>query len=232
MAGAKEGSLTNAASTSPRRVAVRAIASLLISVTTAIVIAGLSVALFFNPIWVSFAQERAGVSAITGYTPEDVRRATGAILSDVIVGPPEFAVRVNGERVLGDLERSHMVDVYDVLRLAIGLLAVAVVTLILTFAVNRDRAWVWRSVFRGAAVLLAIGVAIGVAVVFFFDEAFLLFHRLFFAQGNFTFDPRTQRLVQLLPDQFWTETVMGVVGAGLVITAIVALVSRRRGAAL
>ena len=32
------------------------------------------------------------------------------------------------------------------------------------------------------------------------------FHRIFFAGGTYLFDPRTERLVQLFPDQFWSET--------------------------
>ena len=62
--------------------------------------------------------------------------------------------------------------------------------------------------------------------------AFLLFHRVFFAQGNFTFDPRTQRLVQLLPDQFWTESLTVVAFTGFAIAVLVTLLAHLRGSAL
>lgn len=67
---------------------------------------------------------------------------------------------------------------------------------------------------------------------FFFDAAFLLFHRVFFPQGNFTFDPGTQRLVQLFPEQFWTETAIGIAAVGLVLAIVVTLLARRRAAQL
>lgn len=106
------------------------------------------------------------------------------------------------------------------------------VALVVVLAANRRRAWVWRSVARGAAALVIVAVVVGVAVVFFFDTAFLLFHRVFFPQGNFTFDPGTQRLVQLFPEQFWTETAIGIAAVGLVLAIVVALLARRRAAQL
>ena len=54
----------------------------------------------------------------------------------------------------------------------------------------------------------------------FFDAAFLAFHLIFFPQGNFAFDPRTQRLVQLFPERFWSDTAL-VLGAVLIVFAAV-----------
>jgi len=203
--------------------------SVVIALSTVIVIIGATIALFFNPIWVGFAQDRAGVDEITGYTPAQVRAVTGTILSDVILGPPQFTVEVDGQPVLTDTERGHMVDVFEVVRRALAVLAIAVAALTVVFATNRGRAWLWRAVAAGSGALVAIGGVIGVAVLFFFDAAFLLFHRVFFAQGNFTFDPRTQRLVQLLPDQFWAESVTAVALTGLGLAIAVTIVARRQG---
>lgn len=201
-----------------------------VAVASVIVVVGLAIALFFNPIWVFFAQDRAGVPAITGYAPEQVRRVTGAILHDVLVGPPDFLVSIDGLPVLGTAERSHMVDVYAVVRWAMIVATIALAILVAVFATNRGQAWTWRAVATGSGALVAIGAVIGVAVVFFFDAAFLLFHRVFFAQGNFAFDPGTQRLVQLLPDQFWTESVTAVALVGLAIAVVVRVIAGRRAA--
>lgn len=207
---------------------MRMIGSAVVAIASVIAIIGVTIALSFNPVWVGFAQDRAGVAEITGYSPAQVRTVTGAILSDVILGPPQFTVEVEGQPVLTDTERGHMVDVFDVVRGALAVLAVAVAALIVVFATNRGKAWPWRAVAAGSGVLVTIGVVIGIAVVFFFDAAFLLFHRVFFAQGNFTFDPRTQRLVQLLPDQFWTESVTAVTVTALALAVVVTLVARRQ----
>jgi integral membrane protein (TIGR01906 family) len=73
-----------------------------------------------------------------------------------------------------------------------------------------DRARFWHGVRRGAAVLAVGVVVLGVVALVAFDALFETFHRLFFAGGSYTFDPSTERLVQLFPFRFWQETAMAV----------------------
>ena len=208
------------------------IAGGLVSISTVLAIVGLTIALFFNPVWIGFAQERADVPALTGYTDEQVRAATGSILADIFVGPPVFAVAVANEPVFGETERSHMVDVHQVVRMFAALVAIAVLALLVMVWPNRRRAWVWRAVARGSLALALAGVVIGVAVVFFFDAAFLAFHLVFFPQGNFLFDPRTQRLTALFPEQLFTETAIALALSGIAVAVAVMFLARRaaRGA--
>lgn len=193
-----------------------------------LVIVGLAVAAFFNPLWIAFEQDRTGVAAITGFTPGQVQGVTGSILADLFFGPPAFAVSVNGRDVLDAAERSHMVDVRAVLLPALLVLAVATMAGAILVARYRRERWLWRAVGRAAGALTVIGVVVGIGVLFFFDAAFLLFHLVFFPQGNFSFDPRTERLTQLFPEQFWTETTIGVAAVGLALAAVVALLARRQ----
>jgi integral membrane protein (TIGR01906 family) len=58
-----------------------------------------------------------------------------------------------------------------------------------------------------------------------FDALFETFHRIFFAGGSYTFDPATERLVQLFPFQFWQETAIVVGAVCIVLAAIVAAVA-------
>ena len=217
------------ASASRRGTVVLAFAA---GIAAVIVILGVAVATFFNPLWIGFEQERSGVPAITGWTSEQVRSATGSILADLLFGPPSFAVAVNGQPVLVAAERSHMVDVRNVLLASVVILGVAFALLAALFATNRRRAWFWHAIAAGSGALTVVGVVVGVAVLFFFDAAFLLFHLIFFPQGNFSFDPRTQRLTQLFPDQFWTETAMAIAVLGLLIAAGVTVVARRQAGRL
>ena len=64
-----------------------------------------------------------------------------------------------------------------------------------------------------------------------FDAVFEIFHRLFFPGGTYTFDPSTDRLVQLFPFDFWSETtiVLGVViiALALIVWAIARRLARR-----
>lgn len=209
-----------------------AILAALAGIAAVIVILGVAVAAFFNPLWIAFEQERVGVPSITGWNSEQVGAAMGSILGDVFFGPPSFLAEVNGQPILDAAERSHMTDVRNVVLPATLLFAVAVALLATLFATSRRHAWFWRAIAVGAGVLTVVGVVVGIAVLFFFDAAFLLFHLVFFPQGNFSFDPRTQRLTQLFPEQFWTETAFAIAVVGLTIAAAVAVVARRQAGRL
>jgi hypothetical protein len=58
---------------------------------------GATIALFLDPIWIDIAQGRSSVPAITGYSAEQVRDATGALLADLLIGPPDFAVATDDQ---------------------------------------------------------------------------------------------------------------------------------------
>lgn len=207
-------------------------AGALAGLSALVAIVGVAVTLFFNPVWIAFEQDRAGVPAITGYTPAAVREVTGSILADLFIGPPAFAVTVDGRPVLDAAERGHMVDVRNVLLPVTIVFAASIALLAVLLATSRRRAWLWRGIAWGSGVLALAGVVVGIAVVFFFDAAFLLFHQVFFPQGNFSFDPRTQRLTQLFPDQFWTETSIAIAVVGLLVAAAVRVVAHRQAARL
>jgi integral membrane protein (TIGR01906 family) len=77
----------------------------------------------------------------------------------------------------------------------------------------------WRAVGTGMRVLVVGIVVAGVIASVAFDAAFEVFHRLFFPGGSYTFDPRTDRLVQLFPFDFWSETTI-VLGVVIVVLAV------------
>jgi hypothetical protein len=57
---------------------------------------------------------------------------------------------------------------------------------------------------RNGAIAAGVAVAVvGAVAAVAFDVAFLLFHRVFFPQGNFLFDPATSNLLRLYPDWYW-----------------------------
>ena len=204
-------------------------ASVLTGLATAIVIVALTIVPFLSPQWIAFDQGRAQATAWTGFTTDELRVATDAILADLVFGG-DFGVRVNGQPVLNERERSHMADVRTVFR---GLWILALISVVVLVAAGRraDRRATWRAV-RGGAIGLSVGVVIaGVVGLFAFDRLFELFHEVFFPPGSYLFDPATDRLVQLFPFAFWDETAMVVGVAILLVCAIVAVVAGRRAAA-
>ena len=204
------------------------LAAILIGLATAIVIVTVAIVPFLTPQWVEFEQGRAQAEAWTGFTTEELRTATNAILSDLVFGG-DFDVAINGTPVLEAREQSHMRDVRTVFRGLWILAAISAVGLVVASR-RRDRAGTWRAV-RGGAIGLSIGTAlVGVVGLVAFDQLFEVFHEIFFPAGSFNFDPLTSKLVQLFPFDFWQETAIVVGVVIIAIALVVAFVAGRRAA--
>jgi integral membrane protein (TIGR01906 family) len=202
--------------------------SVLVGIVTALVIVAIAIIPFLSPAWVGFEQDRAQAQAWTGYTTEELRTATNAILADLVLGPPDFDVTVAGALVLEAREQAHMRDVRNVFMALYVAAAIGVVVLAVAGWRVRDRSRLWRAVRNGATVLAVGVVVLGMVALVAFDSLFSIFHEVFFPAGSYTFDPLTERLVQLFPFQFWQETAI-VVGVVIVtISALVAVIARRR----
>jgi integral membrane protein (TIGR01906 family) len=199
-------------------------------VAASIVVIAIAILPFLTPAWVSFEQGRAQAAAWTGFSDAELSVATNAILHDLVLGPPDFAVEVRGSPVLVERERSHMRDVRGVFAGFFLIAALAAVGLAALVAGARrmghpERAW--SAIATGMRGLIVAVVVVGVVAAVAFDQLFELFHTLFFPAGSFTFDPRTDRLVQLFPFTFWEETTT-VLGAVIIVSAAILSVAGGR----
>lgn len=200
----------------------------LVGAATAIVILGASIAPFLAPPVIRFEQDRTGVAAATGYAPAELDVVTGALVGDLLLWQGEFDVAVDGTPALGAAERSHMRDVRGVFTWF--WLAVLAGVVVLVIAARSARALAWRAAGAGARSLAVLVAVAGAVALIAFDAAFELFHRLFFS-GNYTFDPTTDKLVQLFPMQFWSEIAIAVGVVAIAVSVAVAWVAGRRSAA-
>jgi integral membrane protein (TIGR01906 family) len=209
----------------------QSLAAILTALATAVVIVAVAILPFLTPAWVDFDQGWAGAIGYTGFTHDELRTATDSILADLVVGPPDFDVTIRGVPVLNERERAHMRDVRGVFAGFALLAALTAVGLVAAYVGARrlghpERAW---SAIRSGARGLAVGVVVAGLIAFFaFDAAFEIFHRLFFAGGTYSFNPATDRLVQLFPDAFWSETTMAVGVVVLVLSLVVTNFAGRR----
>jgi len=210
------------------------LAALVTALAAAVVVIVIAILPFLTPAWVSFEQGRTRAAALTGYTPAELNAATNAILHDLVIGPPDFAATVDGAPVLEERERDHMRDVRGVFA-AFGLIAVAAAIALVVLSIGARRMGhperAWAAIAAGMRGLIVVIVVAGVIAAVAFDAAFELFHQLFFPGGSYTFDPRTDRLVQLFPFDFWSETTIVVGVVIIVIAAILAVVAGRRARA-
>ena len=201
-------------------------ASLLTALATAIVIVAIAILPFLSSPFVAFEQGRAQAAAWTGFTTDQLRTVTDAIVADLVWGG-DFSVAIDGTPVLDAREQAHMVDVRTVFR-GLWIMALASVVVLVAASRRRDRARTWRAVRAGALGLTVGTVVLGVVGLVAFDQLFSVFHEIFFPAGSYLFDPTTDRLVQLFPFQFWDETAM-LVGAVIIAIALgVAFVAGRR----
>jgi len=119
-------------------------------------------------------------------------------------------------------ERAHMADVRTVFRGAEYAAALALFVVLFRVQRARRRGDALRLVRGGALAATAIVAVIGVAAAVAFDPLFLLFHDVFFPQGNFLFDPATSNLIRLYPEWYWQGITAGV---GLSFIAVAVLVA-------
>lgn len=200
----------------------RALLSVLVAAATIVVIVGVAVIPFLSPIWVGFEQDRSGAAALTGFSPEQVHAVTDDVLHDLIVGPPAFAQTVAGTPVFDERERVHLVEVRTVFIAFGAVVVLGALTLANARLLSHGARWYRRAAGAGALVLAGAVVLGGIVVALAFEQAFELFHSVFFAAGTYTFDPTTERLVQFFPSQFWEETSLAV---GVLILAISGVVA-------
>jgi integral membrane protein (TIGR01906 family) len=208
-----------------------ALAALVTGVAAVLVIVALAILPYLTPAWVGFGQSRADAEAWTGYTTEQLRTVTGQILADLVVGPPDFDATLDGAPVLKEAEREHMRDVRGVFLGFFAVAAVAALLLVGLFVLERRgerRRRLWRRLERTGYATAVGTLVVGVAGLLFFDAAFTLFHEVFFPGGNWMFDPRTDRLVQLFPEVFWVESTIAVGVTVIILGLLLALVARRR----
>lgn len=152
-----------------------------------------------------------------------------------VTGDSERAPVSFGASVFTTSEYSHMADVRGVF---VGARIIAVVAavgagLLLGLSWRRDPRAALR-LARDAGVAAGAGMAVVAALaVVAFDPLFLLFHEVFFPQGNFLFGPDSN-LIAMYPDAYWSGVTLRIGVAFVLSMALIAgvttatLRSRRR----
>jgi integral membrane protein (TIGR01906 family) len=184
--------------------------------------------LLFNPWLVSAEQARHAVAASLGTDQASVDRVTVGMLRDLFVDG-DFAQSLDGDLpILDPSERSHMADVGRLVRILVGLEAVAIAVLLVSgWLLRKERARRGRLLLGAALAVGALAVVLGLFFAVAFETAFAAFHALFFRQGTWQFGPDSN-LIRLFPEPFWFETSL-LAGISIVLSAALAALVARRG---
>jgi integral membrane protein (TIGR01906 family) len=118
-------------------------------------------------------------------------------------------------------EYAHMADVRAVFHGAEVGAVLAFFVAGFRIARARSQGSALRLVRAGSLIAAGIVALIGLAAAVAFDPLFLLFHDVFFPQGNFLFDPETSNLIRLYPEWYWQGITAGV-GVSFIAVALVA----------
>lgn len=129
-------------------------------------------------------------------------------------GNLDVEVDVNGEKIVyfNEKEQHHLHDIYILVKKARSFLILTnlimmILFLSLYFMDGRN----WHSTLTSLtkafkyAVYVAFGILLFLITLYFvdFDMAFRKFHEIFFTNDLWLLDPRTDRLIQLMPLQFF-----------------------------
>ena len=169
----------------------------------------------------------------------ELRRYFNTSAEPLAVRAPIYGVE---QDVFNRREVAHMYDVKRLVRgvywvtlgSALWILSTIAIVITMDRGTWHDRAG-QLAIWGGSVTLIAVFL-VGLAAVASFEQLFLLFHRLSFANDLWMLDPRTDYLLILFPAGFWFDATMrvaltSVLGAALLLSAGIANLGYRRWSA-
>ncbi|MBM2811446.1 MAG: integral rane protein [Chloroflexi bacterium] len=225
-----------AASSAPAAAALRVVAAIIIGAAVTLLLISGAVR------WVTLSQtfylsefSKYRVGEITRLGPDQLQ-AVAQAFGDYFQSPPgELVVTVElpgGRQALfNEREIAHMRDVQVLMHRVFQTLAASIVMLVLgmILAIATDRPAGLRAITVGLAgggitTVLLVGL-LGLASLLDFERLFLQFHFVSFTNDLWTFDPRTDRLIQLFPEGFFFDAATRIATSSVVLGAVIAAIS-------
>lgn len=152
----------------------------------------------------------------TGIYPPDMELVVSEILNYLKGSRENFDIQarlapgnakqvVNYVSIFNEKEITHMDDVRDILILFLMLRDIAMVLVLIAFLVllKKDPFAVIKALFYGSVTFMGVFIIIGGCFLFNFNDTFILFHQLFFANDLWIMDPSTDRLIWIVPEPFF-----------------------------
>ena len=168
----------------------------------------------------------------TGLTVSQIREAYDGVMDYCLGLRDTFSAGVLPFSAEG---ASHFADVRVLFLLDLWVLLVSLAALLLLWLYRRHKAVELHrfrgrgSAFWGCVGLGAAFLVIGAAAAVDFDRAFTVFHTLFFpGKDNWLFDPYTDPVILLLPQEFFRNCAILILALLLITCAVLMLRDRRK----
>ncbi len=197
---------------------LRGLLTLLFTLAVPVLLVLLSVRLVMTPLFLQIEYNRPGFPAdVYGFSTAD-RLRYGPLAVDYLfngedidfLGNLTFA---NGAPLFNARELGHMEDVKVVTRAAYFMLLYGGLGALILGVLLSRRSWgpvvLWRGLFNGAVLTLALVTAIVFFAVAAWDFFFTAFHQVFFEAGTWTF-AYSDTLIRLFPEQLWFDAALSI----------------------
>ncbi|MEA5456192.1 TIGR01906 family membrane protein [Sinomonas sp. JGH33] len=126
----------------------------------------------------------------------------------------------SGSALFTDAEVSHMADVKLVILSTYGAGVLLLAFFVVAYLVLRKRRGAFgRGLFAGAIVTFLLVVGLAVLAFLGWQQFFTDFHRIFFSQGNWSFQ-LSDTLIRLFPSQFWMDSAIAIGVLVLVVSSL------------
>lgn len=117
-----------------------------------------------------------------------------------------------------DNEKSHMADVRILFVKCIFLRSIFILSciaiagyMIFMAGIKGALYYLSRAYIRVCTCILILVITIGLLAATDFTKYFTIFHEIFFSQGNWMFDPRESRMINMLPEAFFSDCALKIV---------------------
>ncbi len=202
---------------SPGRLRTGRILSVIISVLLlhAILITAFQTACYASSDFYRDEYEKYGVTDDLEMSMDDTMYVTENMMDYLIGERPSLSglvITSGGQEreFFNESEASHMADVQKLF--LIGLMSrniALIIVLAVWIALNsfyipfmKDFPGIFR---KTAAVYVVLLGAFGAAIAMNFNKVFVIFHKIFFPQGNWIFDPKESLMINMLPEGFFYD---------------------------
>ncbi len=142
------------------------------------------------------------IEALTGKSNKELKNISKNIIDYLRGGKDESLL----EQDFNDKEVAHMKDVYDLFELArtIKLISAILTILIVLYYLSQTASkimgkWLGLGLFVNHALIIIVAIL----VIVDFQKYFTIFHKIFFNNDLWILDPKTDLLIQMLPEAFF-----------------------------